>query len=173
MSKFKRGDLVRISDNLGPYMSHFPSGGKAVVEYSGRKYGCGSENYSLYIENKGSVAWYEESQLTLIKRNQLDILKQWKKEAAELRKKRSNIEWIFENGPELVRGSTVIPGDVIIGLGQCLGITEDDIWGTRGEGVEFYLNASQIYQAAEPYLEKKDKQGWIKFCESQKDNQRS
>jgi hypothetical protein len=66
--KFRRGDLVKIADDLGPTMSHFRSGMRAVVEYSyAEKYG-GNDNksYSLHVEGTGSSSWYKEYQLIMI-----------------------------------------------------------------------------------------------------------
>jgi hypothetical protein len=63
--KFPVGARVRIADNLGKYMSHFPSGKLATVEYTyAHAYGGNDvKSYSLLIDGMGSHAWYEEWQL--------------------------------------------------------------------------------------------------------------
>lgn len=68
--KFKAGTRVRIADDLGIGMSHFPKGVDATVEYSYReKYGGADPNhvYSLNVDGIGSTSWYKEDQLTEIK----------------------------------------------------------------------------------------------------------
>ena len=66
--KFPIGTRVRIADDLGPTMSHFPSGVNATVQYVyAHAYG-GSDvrSYCLNIDGRGSSAWYYERQLTEI-----------------------------------------------------------------------------------------------------------
>jgi hypothetical protein len=75
--KFPRGARVRIAKDLGRSMSHFPSGKDATVQYTyAHAYGLSSVpseskrrlgQYSLNVDGVGSVAWYDEDQLTLIK----------------------------------------------------------------------------------------------------------
>ena len=65
--KFPIGTKVRIADDLGQFMSHFTKGVNATVEYThAHAYGGSAKSYSLNIDGKGSTAWYEEHQLTLI-----------------------------------------------------------------------------------------------------------
>ena len=66
--KFANGTKVRIADDLGRAMFHFPSGIKATVEYTyAHAYGGDDVNsYSLIVDGHGSVAWYHEWQLTAI-----------------------------------------------------------------------------------------------------------
>lgn len=67
--KFPSGTRVRIANNLGDSMSHFPSGYNATVLYSyAQMYGGDdTKSYCLNIDNIGQVSWYKEHQLTLIK----------------------------------------------------------------------------------------------------------
>ena len=66
--KFAPGARVKIADNLGPHMSHFPAGKLATVQYT---YAHAYEStdtrslqqYSLDIDGIGGVAWYDECQL--------------------------------------------------------------------------------------------------------------
>ena len=105
MQKFFLGDLVRIADDLGVSMSHFPSGQDAVVLYSySEKYGRGSaandKCIGLFIlkgKDKGEHAWYYDAQLTLIEEDRLDLLPKsneyrWSYDAKLARKKQ------MENG---------------------------------------------------------------------------
>ena len=69
--KFKPGERVRIADDLGPSMSHFPGAGKfATVKYThGHAFASGEnglQDYCLDIDDYGEVSWYHEHQLTLI-----------------------------------------------------------------------------------------------------------
>lgn len=69
--RFQIGDVVHIAKDLGPWMEHFPCDKDAVVLSTyGTQYGSGevvlNDNYCLYIEGKGPVAWYEPQQLTKI-----------------------------------------------------------------------------------------------------------
>lgn len=66
--KFAPGTRVKIADNLGPHMSHFPAGKLATVEYTyAHAYGTTDkrslQQYSLDIDDIGGVAWYDECQL--------------------------------------------------------------------------------------------------------------
>ncbi len=66
--KFPAGSRVRIEDDLGRSMSHFPSGTDATVEYTHAHAYGGSDVklYSLLIDGRGSCAWYHEHQLKAI-----------------------------------------------------------------------------------------------------------
>lgn len=67
--KFLNGTFVKIKDNLGPTMGHFPAGLYAKVEYTyAHAYGGDNiESYSLLVRFSermwSSVAWYHEWQL--------------------------------------------------------------------------------------------------------------
>lgn len=67
--KFKPGARVKIADNLGPHMSHFPSGKLATVRYTyAHAYRATDERslsqYCLDIDGIGEVSWYDECQLS-------------------------------------------------------------------------------------------------------------
>ena len=66
--KFPCKSRVRIADDLGSSMRHFPSGKDATVQYVySHAYGGGNvKSYSLIIDGIGSHAWYYEHQLTAI-----------------------------------------------------------------------------------------------------------
>jgi len=66
--KFPIGSRVHIAEDLGPVMKFFPAGCDATVEYTyAHAYGGKDiESYSLIVDGHGSIAWYQEEQLTLI-----------------------------------------------------------------------------------------------------------
>lgn len=73
--KFFRGQRVRIADDLGVAMSHFPSGRDAIVvgSYSDLYHGSMSHRdheYSLMLqEDDGTIntsSWYHEAQLAFV-----------------------------------------------------------------------------------------------------------
>ena len=63
------GTRVRIADDLGSMMSHFPSGLDATVLYTyAHAYGGDDvKSYCLDLDGRGSCSWYKEHQLSLIK----------------------------------------------------------------------------------------------------------
>lgn len=160
--KFQRGDLVRIEKITEPWMEHFPSDCRAIVLYSyAQEYGGEDvKNYCLFLEGKGSCAWYEERQLTLIEANQEALLIIWKDELECRHKQQSNLDWIFENGSAVVKNPS---GSSIQALADCLNF--GSLWGQRGEGIDYYNNCHVILGNAAKFLESKDKEGWTKFCE--------
>lgn len=66
--KFPIGTRVRIADDLGSSMSHFPKGVAATVMYTyGHAYDDDDvKNYCLDIDGIGKTSWYYEHQLTAI-----------------------------------------------------------------------------------------------------------
>lgn len=66
--KFQKGDRVRIDNDLGKSMNHFPRGVYATVEYTySQAYGGDNyDSYSLLVDGFGSHSWYKEHQLTKI-----------------------------------------------------------------------------------------------------------
>ena len=73
--KFSRGHRVRIADDLGTAMRHFPAGRDAIIVGSYSDLYVGStlqhdHEYSLMLqEDDGTIntnSWYHEAQLTLI-----------------------------------------------------------------------------------------------------------
>lgn len=88
--KFHHGDHVKVTDTMPKCMSHFPHGEEAIVEYSyndvyGNHSGdstASQPTYSLYIKDRGSVAWYEENLLELISSQQIALIDFWKNNPA-------------------------------------------------------------------------------------------
>jgi hypothetical protein len=64
--KFHVGQRVRINDNLGLCMRHFPCGCLATVEHTHAHAFRGGDvkAYSLNVDGHGSIAWYWEHQLS-------------------------------------------------------------------------------------------------------------
>ena len=158
IQKFKNGDLIRIAKDLGSSMSHFTSDCDAIVigSYADKFGGDNTTSYTLHVKGHGEASWYYEHQLTLIDLNRLDLLKQWKdKEKAE-QKEKSDIDWIFNNGRDVLKHTHAAS---ISALAACCGIT--NLWGNSGEGLVYLSRAMSILSLAEPFLKAGDKQGWL------------
>lgn len=158
MQKFKKYDLVRVAKNLGLLMDHFEADVDAIVigSYADQYGGNNTRDYTLYIHDYGRVSWYCEHQLTLIKHDQKALLDQWENEKESETKQKSDIDWIFEHGDEVLKNPH---GASIQTLASCLGI--DNLWGSRGEGMTYYSNAMGTLKMAKPFLETNDKAGWL------------
>lgn len=158
--KFHKGDLVQVASDLGPSMSHFPAGVRAIVLGSyNDQFGGGDKHsktsFSLYLEGEGESSWYYEHQLTLIEHRKLSLLKEWKKKEREERKLHSNLDWIFAHGEEVLKkGYTA-------SFAALANVSVDDLWGGRGEGIDLYSNCEAIETAAKSYLQTHDKEGWL------------
>ena len=79
MQKFFLGDLVRVADDLGKSMAHFPCGQDAIVLYSYSEKHCqsvaGDKQFGLYLlKDKQESAWYYENQLALIAEDMFERL---------------------------------------------------------------------------------------------------
>ena len=90
MQKFKKYDHVQIAKQLPRDMSSFTGDIDAVVmgsyaDLCGGIKGRPLHEYELYIRGEEEVAWYPEATLTLIDNQGKSLLKQWRKEAAEMR----------------------------------------------------------------------------------------
>lgn len=161
--QFHKGDHVKVADDLGDFMRHFQSGCEAIVigSYADQYGGSDRNSYTLHIKGSGPTSWYYGSQLTLIEANRPDLLKQWEDEAEALRKQRSDHDWIFENGPEVLAKGY---GASVAALARDVGVT--NLWGSHGEGMAYYENSLRVLSIASPYLEKKDKAGWLELSKA-------
>jgi len=68
--KYAVGERVKIADEMPSWMSHFRAGEEVDVLYS---YGqsCGgdsADSYGVEFDDGSSCAWYDESQLTPVKK---------------------------------------------------------------------------------------------------------
>jgi hypothetical protein len=155
--KFHKGDLVQVGD-MPDYMKHFTGNCEAMVigSYADQYGGNNRDSYTLHIKGHGEVSWYKERQLTLIESNRGDLLTQWEAERADEVARLSDLDWIFEHGPEVAndpRGASLQALATAIGLGS--------LWGSNGEGITYYMRSMQILEATTPYLNNKDKAGWL------------
>lgn len=151
--KFKKGDLVQVADDLGPMMSHFTSGCRAIViERSGGDYG-------LFLEGHGECWWYHTEQLTLIKKNSMALLKKWEKAEQDEDELKGSLDWIFEHGKQVIEYTH---GASVATLAKNLGC--HNLWGNNGEGMTYYANSMAVMQMAKPFLETGDKDSWLSFA---------
>lgn len=163
--KYKEYSLVKVADDLGPHMSHFKSGVEAVVlyTYASRYGGSNNESYGLYLKGSGETAWYYENQLTLIDEDGKKYLALWREEENTRKERESNLDWIFENGPEIL---DKLSGYSAQALADSMNL--GSLWGFRGEGIDYYYNYQIIMAVAKPYLEKQDIEGWLSLAEEVK-----
>jgi hypothetical protein len=165
--KFQVGDLVRINKVMPPMMSHFTCDKDAIVtQYSHNECQKGNDwehSYSLFIKGRGEVSWYHDLNLKLIKRNQMSLLTKWQSEKKVEEKQKSNLDWIFKNGKEVLESAD---GATVSALAKCLGCS--NLWGSHGEGSVYYKNAMAVLKMAAPFLEKSDKAGWLAFSKTYK-----
>lgn len=161
MQKFKKGDHIQVAKDLGSMMSHFTSDCEAIVMYTySEKYGGGDiDSYCIHIKGQGEVSWYEEHQLELIEADRLDLLNEWETKAEDEAEMKSDLNWIFNNGSDVLKGTH---GATVATLAECFGLT--NLWGSHGEGMTYYLNARKTMLMAKPFLEAGDKEGWLSQC---------
>lgn len=160
--KYHKGDHVQVAKDLGESMSHFTSDCEAIVigSYTDQ-YGGGRESssYTLHLKGRGQSSWYDEWQLELIEANRLDLLEQWEEELKQDEAMKSDLDWIFSHGRDVLKSAS---GATVEALAKGLGCT--NLWGSRGEGITYYQNALFVLGIAKPYLEGGDKEGWLKLC---------
>ena len=159
--KFHKGDWVQIAKDLGPSMSHFTADCEAIVigSYKDQFGGPDTTSYTLYVKGEGETSWYHDHQMTLIKRSRLDKLKQWEVEAKAEEKEKSDLDWIFSHGKEVLKNHHYAS---VQALAECFGLT--DLWGNHGEGFIYYQNIMITLQLAKPFLKSGDKAGWLAHC---------
>jgi hypothetical protein len=160
--KFHHGDLVHIAKDLGFMMKHFTSDVDAIViaSYADQFGGGNTKDYTLHIKGRGRSSWYHEHQLTLLERGRQDLLKSWEDVAKAESQIKSDLDWIFANGQEVL---TKPHSASIFALAECFGLT--DLWGRRGEGITYFGNTMFTLEQAEPFLKTGDKTGWMARCE--------
>ena len=163
MQKFHKGDWVQVAKDLGHSMSHFTADCEAIVigSYADQYGGRNHKSYTLHVKGEGECSWYEEHQLTLIESGRIDKLEALEEEQQTKRKQKSDLDWIFANGTAVFE---LCYGASIQALADCFGLT--DLWGSRGEGVDYYTNAVLTLELAEPFLMAGSKAGWLSLCAS-------
>jgi len=156
---FHPSDLVWVVDESLEEKSQAIVEGSYFDLYGGREPRL-KTTYTLYVKGGGSkCAWYDEHQMELIERNRPDILETWKAEEATDRQQKSNLDWIFSHGPEVYEQGY---GPSLQALADCLNL--GNLWGSKGEGIAYYVNANYIRQLSGAWLQTNDKEGWLSFC---------
>lgn len=152
-----------MAKNLGEGMSHFTNDCEAIVMYTYSERYCGGDDksYCIHIKGKGKTSWYDESQLELIETNKADLLEQWESEAKQEYDLKSDLDWIFKHGKDVLEGPV---GATVAALAKCFGLT--NLWGSKGEGATYWLNAMTTIEMAKPFLEAGDKEGWLNHCKT-------
>lgn len=160
--KYHHGDLVRIAKDLGPHMGHFVADEDAIVigSYKDQYGGSDDGQYTIHIKGGGRTSWYYESQLTLIESGRADLLQEWEAEKERQRVERSDLDWIFNNGEEVLAQRY---GSSIEALARCVGM--NNLWGSNGEGFVYMHNAMRVLSFAAEYLANGDKAGYLARCE--------
>lgn len=163
--RFAMYDLVHIAKDLGSSMSHFTADVDAIVlgTYASPCGGSDYNSYSLYVKDDGPTSWYYGEQLTLIQHKAQAILKEWKTKEKEQEKLESSLDWIFANGPAVIKSAS---GYTIEALARKLGIA--NLWGWSGEGFTYWSNAQAVMHIAKPFLRNKDKNSFLKFAATQR-----
>ena len=156
--QYHHADHVRITE------PGIESGLDAIVMYSySEKYDGGRESnhphYCLFIKDRGEVSWFYEDHITLVEKNRPDLLLRWKEEFYHLCEVRSDMDWIFIHGPEVLEKGISAS---IVALARELGISEDQMWGRYGEGITFYEISMRVLSFAAPFLRAGDKAGFLK-----------
>lgn len=149
--KFKRGDLVHIAKDLGPYMSHFDNDCDAIILGSYRDQYGGEDNVDdwsvLFCDSGGECSWYHTNQLTFIKHVGDDGIKKVEFERSKKDATQQDIHWIVANWLQIRER---VPGATMAKLMELVGITNP--WGSRGEGVDYYANAMATHRLLDPAL---------------------
>lgn len=163
MQKFKHGDHVQVAKDLGPTMRHFTGDCEAIVISSYRdQFGHGPhKDYTIHLKGGGRVSWYHECQLELIEASRTDLLGQWETDKRNNEALKSDLDWIFSHGEEVLEAAH---GATVDALAKCFGLT--NLWGSRGEGLCYYSNALKTLGMAKPFLQAGDKDGWLVHCKA-------
>jgi hypothetical protein len=139
--KFQFGDMVRIAKDLGSTMSHFEADQDAIVIENNFYEGYGNNeresSYSLLLCKDGNqCSWYNEHQLTFLRRSSLEEIQKIKSDAEARHVLESDIHYILKNWKKLRFG---VPGATMGRLMELIGITNP--WGDHGEAYHYYVNA--------------------------------
>lgn len=163
VQKYQKGAHVQVAKDLGQSMSHFASDCEAIVMYTySEKFGGENiDSYCIHIKGNGQTSWYYECQLALIEEDRLDLLEQWEAEEKRESNMKSDLDWIFSNGKDVLASAH---GATVEALAKCFGLT--DLWGRNGEGMTYYSNAMTTLKLARPFLESGNKCEWLEFCKT-------
>ncbi len=169
MQKFKKGDHVRVAKTMPKWKSHFPCDKEAIVVASYyEKFGGDKDiyekRYTIHIKGLDEHSWYDESQLTLIEANRLDLLKKWRNKEDKDTREKSNLDWIFSHGKEVLKKEY---GASLQALFTRLG--GSSLWGSRGEGWVYLRNAMSTILVCEKFLKENDRRGFEAYCKLPKE----
>lgn len=172
--KFEIGDLVYVSAKLtDPFedlnrelgvseefinQSTKPCGKEAFIA----TVGC-SGDYGLYFKDGQYCAWYEECDLSLVKKGQGKVYSKIKNKNEEEDRKMMDIDWIFENRDQLI-DKKEIPTACIYGLYRQM-FGNKSMWGDAGEGVTYYWNMQFTWDIAKDFLKRNDKKSFLNLAE--------
>jgi len=121
-------------------------------------------SYTLYIKGRGEVSWYREDQLSLIQAERPDLLEEWKADMDKDAAEKSNLDWIFSHGEEVLAHPH---GKTVEALARHFGV--DNLWGSNGEGFVYMANARAVLQVSAVFLQNGDKEGFLSFADSVKE----
>ena len=169
MQRFKRGDKVRVADDLGECRSHFRSGFDAIVmgSYASQ---CGGtlerdhSNYTLMACDDGNeLSWYDGSVLTFIEHAGSEAIKAIKQERKDRAARESDMEWIWANWATIREKP---PGATMGQLMRQIGITNP--WGSHGEGFVYWANAMATFEYLDAVLLSGDREAFATLCQQAK-----
>ncbi len=149
---YHHGDRVKLADDLGPSMRHFPGAGQeAYVEasYHDQFGGSGDHCYTLMMLDGSGISWYYERQLTLVKAGDLEGYQAVKLAGEERSAMESQLPWIIENW-KILKAEDRMPGSSIETLAKLAGMR--DMWGDSGEGLVWYTNAVNLIDALDDVM---------------------
>lgn len=152
--KFKKGDLVHITENMPSYMSHFTSDIDAVVigSYADQFGGSDVKSYTLLLIKDGKwyneSSWYKEEQLTFIAYKGEEYIKQLRDEKEQYDKKVERLDYIVSHWLEMKIDG--VPHASAVTLMKLVGITEP--WGLHGEYWDFYQHWTITRKLLDPIL---------------------
>ncbi len=143
------GDLVEVA----PYADRWT--GEIDKDYEWQGPGIvleGRDNqYVIFFEGKGKMAWTEAWRMKLVKHDQTALLREWETELKKKHDMQQDLGWIVSNWKKL-NGS--IPGASMAYLMSRIGIHEP--WGPRGEGMTWYANACAAFALLDPVMQTGD-----------------
>lgn len=159
--KFKRGDVVRVSDaspvgwgrdakgkEYAILNSRAGQQGIVIGSYKDQFGGpsAGPVSYTLMFNGNG-VSWFDEHDLTLVRHgSESDITAQIaERESRESHER--DLSWIAAHWLEIRER---VPGATAEELMRRVGINEP--WGSQGEGSAWYANWQQTFSALDPIL---------------------
>jgi len=172
--KFQRGDLVRVGagSSLAEHMGLIGAEAIVIGSYRDQYGGDDTESYTLHFgPEKGEASWCDESDMTLVEPGALDLLRQWQDIEKELDETHRDLDWIFANGSRMIAEGMKFPGETLQTLFSMLG--GGSLWGSNGEGINFYANSEITISHALPFLSRGDRAGWEAYCEDIRRNGRT